>query len=910
MDPSSDNFFIAIQAWDWKSIFYSIIASIIFALAAKTIGAARLKAISKKFTRHRAIKKYKSTLKDECSSLIAIGRRNGFDIQDVYVELDLTKSDLNSSSVSEAGNNVSLYGIKKSYVIVGGPGAGKSTTVKKIILDKLNFEKTLPFLIRLREYNGYSSVEECLTEKLREAGIPEPKQFLKDELEKGTTCVLDGLDEVRPHLRDEICQHINAFYAKHFVDQQNSKLIVSCRKEAYRSIPLDIPEILEVRPLTDEQIIRFAERWPLGYPKGKSKDTFWRDLGSADKILQLARSPLLLIGGLMQYTESNQGIPEERFEYLKRVANWLVADWATAQGHPPDPNRPVYDRVLPKIAFQMQRDQISELKIERCISMLRDWLPAYGYNAEEAESIIESIATKTGILVREGGNNIVFAQFGLQEYFSSLETISTVSAVDISQLQPTSWWRETILLTVAQLRNPSELLDALFSTSPLLAVSAVSECPTPSIEMQQRAIEVCLSFIDATEKEVGGAAITLLRKLKGTQEASLIREFEKRLSCTPPNPKTLSLVGLSLATAGTPRATNLLAEYPEIWDICLKEVTYLSTSFENLLVEWIEKGDAQQSATAIDMIVTRLSVDRTKQLLKILPNLRAEQAEHLASSILITLFDDEEAHFSAVSVGAYKIISECAPYIKSDEHFKKTEDTYRSKNRYSYHYGFRILTERAIAISRSKESITPSQLLKIIYNAEKWSSFWRGAVIFSLTTLFTLTCLMHDLGYSFSDLIYTTIIAVFLIAISFSKTPPPWIESYHSSSFSFSSAVMFTSVFLLGILFLHLTGVKIDESFSRLDTIAYATPLLMIVSAHLSTSHRIHFTPTKSYFRHTALTWSGFIYSATILGLMSLESKYPSNSMIRPIAACLSIAYLTYLIAVSVSLVSDWRKLR
>lgn len=81
-------------------------------------------------------------------------------------------------------------------------------------------------------------------------------------------CVLDGLDEVRPQLREKVIGDVNTFYHKYFI-QQNS-LIVTCRKEAYRRIPLDIPVIMEVRPLTDEQIRRFADKWPPGFPEEKT----------------------------------------------------------------------------------------------------------------------------------------------------------------------------------------------------------------------------------------------------------------------------------------------------------------------------------------------------------------------------------------------------------------------------------------------------------------------------------------------------------------------------------------------------------------------------------------------------------------------------------------------------------------
>lgn len=905
MEWSVSTVLLAIEKWDWMSIFYSFFASIIFAILLKWGGV--LNILNRKFKLYRGIKKYRNKLKDECSSLIVIGRRSGFAIADVYVDLDISRSDLNQADSGARSRP------NRSYVLVGGPGAGKSTTVKNIVLRKLSLDGTLPFLVRLREYHGYQSIEECLVEKLKEAGVPDPEVFLRSELQKNVTCILDGLDEVRPHLRDEIYTHINQFYNKYFVSGDSfSNLIVSCRKEAYRNIPLDLPEIWEVRPLTDEQIKRFAEKWPLDYPKEKSKDTFWRDLGAANKILELARSPLLLIGGLMQYTESNQGIPEERFEYLRRVANWLVADWAAAQGHPPDPNRPVYDRILPKIAFHMQDNEVSELRISDCVALLENWLPTFGYNADDALSLIDSIATKTGILVREGGSNVVFAQFSLQEYFASLDVIGSVGALGVSKLNPVSWWRETILLTVAQQRDPNELLEALFLSSPLLAVSAVSECPTPSIAMQDRAIEVCLSAIDAVEKAAGGAAVTLLRKVKAGQEKLLLTELEKRLEHKCVNDDILSLVGLSLATAGTPQATAVLAKHPEVWDACLKEVGYLSTSFENLLVEWIERGNFEQSTRAIDMIASRLSVDRTNQLLELLPSLQRDQSEYLASSILNKVLDDESLLFGRGRAGGiYSVISGCAPYIRNDSLLDRDDATADTLTRYSYMHGFRTLAKRVLMVSKKDGGKSSSQLLELICNAERWSSGWTRTSAFVTACLSVLLYFSGNLGFTYAGFLQGVVMFIFLVVLSIPASAPPWLRQFNFRAAAAPPLFLNISVFLLGGLSLYAIGYRQAQGEFQVSSILYFIPALMIMSSYMmGDKHRMFLIQQSESRHHKVLSWSGVIYVLCIL-IFAIANKFiPDNNLLTLLLVSISGGYLVFLIFSSLRLFIDWRVLK
>jgi len=677
-----------VKAWDFMAILYSLLGSLIGILLLWWGGVFRRAA---KAYRHRlAVRKYRSTLAEDCGLLPVVGRRKGFQLKEVYVPLDIATSDLMSQVKGDDDDPVSTA---STYVLVGGPGAGKSTTVKQMLLKQLSHRRSIPIFVRLRDYVGFSGIEQYIVHSLQGAGFADPETLMQELLRSSRTlCVLDGLDEVRPTLRDMVISHVNSFYHKYFT--QSNRLVVTCRKEAYRRVPLDIPVILEVRPLTDEQIQRFAGKWPLGFPAAKNADTFWRDLTATPRILELARSPLLLVGGLMQYTESNLGIPEERFEYLGRVARWLTVEWATAQGHPPDQYRQVYDRLLSRLAFHLHMEHRSDIERTEAARLFGEWLPTFGRDDVAAEEVIEAIGTRTGILVSDDRHFLVFAQFGLQEYFASLEVVTQVGANDLAALEPKEWWREVILLAVAQQREPTPILTALFDTAPLMAAAAVAECPTPSTEIQNKAIDACLAGIDAGNKEAGAAAVPLLRKIQAETEARMCAQLEERLDKGEP---TASVVGIALATAGTATATNILAKHPEVWDQCLKDAGYLSASFENLLVDWIEKGTAKQSKKASELIASRLSADRLRQLLNLLPSLDPERAESLAALILDhsgRVFHAPDPFLMDVPLS---VATRCSGFIRDRDRYlsarieramsrmRATQDTRTSMHRYYYH---------------------------------------------------------------------------------------------------------------------------------------------------------------------------------------------------------------------------------
>lgn len=769
-----------LMSLDSKEIFYAIVGGTILALIVNWMNLYRL--VHQKYRLRKGLAKYHQYIERICSSLVVIGRRQGFSIKSVFEPLDLAPSDL----MQKQANSQPL----SSFVLVGGPGAGKSTVVKKRALDRLS-QREMTFFVSLREYTGFDSIEEYLIHLLETHRVPSPGQIVRSGL-IGTRayCILDGLDEVRPKNRDEVCRHINEFYARYFARNSYAQLIVTCRKEAYRDLPLDISDIWEVRPLTDEQIRRLASSWPLGYPTNKTSETFWRDLASTPKVLELARSPLLLVGGLMQYTESNLGIPEERFEYLARIARWLTIDWSNAQGLPPDPFRPVYERVLPIIAFHLHSSQRSDCTTDETIVLLKRSLPRYGFRAEDAEHVLEGIITKTGILVRDTPGTVVFAQFSLQEYFASQALLNALPYSEATNLTPIKWWREVILLSAAQELDPSRILEALLSSNPILGAAAVAECPTPSLELQEVAIDACLTGLDSLDLNSRPAAISLLRKVRNEQESRFCQELEARLSGTD---GVASFVGLVLATAGTAAATGVLAKHPGVWDKCLEEAGYLSTSFENLLVDWIMKGDMEQSKKAIELLSGRLSEDRREELINILPVLEINTASDLSSMLIKNLEEGNKNKFFTDPEDLWKL-SRCAPYIQTPETYLSSRNTEGRLHDLSP-------VPASLHLSHSKK-MSPNRLFNLLVRSLQWYSD-RNPIFFLISSALSALAIdqfhEHRLGF-------LAISTIFFLTGSLMPRRLPWSNSSVLSTIQSYPIGIMIAPFLAGAAWVLSTG--------------------------------------------------------------------------------------------------------
>jgi hypothetical protein len=878
-----------ISNWDWAAILYSFVGSALLAVIFNWAGFFRW--LKKKYLLRNGIRSYKKSLTEICSSLIVIGRRHGFSIKQVYIKLDLAPSDLMAQKQEGQASP------PQRFVLLGGPGAGKSTLVKKETLDRLTSQsRLLVFFIKLREYDPSKPIDEFIADQLMQHRIPDALSLVRNTLMNyRSLCVLDGLDEVRPNHRDIVCNNINQFFSKFYSSFSMGELIVTCRKEAYMNIPLNIQSIWEVRPLTDEQIKRYAKNWPLPYPSGKNLDTFWNDLASMPRILELARSPLLLTGGLVQYTESNLGLPEERVEYLSRIGKWLVSEWATAQGHPPDPFRAVYSRILPKIAFEMHKSQQPDCASKNIIGLLEQWLPSYGYEKNQAKDILDNVMTKTGILVHDSPATVVFSQFGLQEFYASIEAIDQLNPADLAKVTPKSWWREVILLAIAQQKEPSAYLEELFRSDPLLAATAVTECPTPSIIFQERSIVACLDGIDKNENASRSAAVSILRKVKGQQEEKFINELETRLSAS----QEVSLsVGLILATAGTTSSTIVLTHHPAIWDTCLKSAGYLSNNFENLLVEWIRIGDERQSRLATDLIAPRLSGDRFKQLLNLLPSLPSQKSEYLAIFLLKYIESTAEVKgYFEIDRDFIGTLSTCIPFIEDKEKYLKSRE---KKQRRSHPYT-EDLVPVSLFISKRKKLTAKNDIYRGLLFGIQWYRYK-----FHLLSLISAT--LAVLSFYLSPLVATATIFSSLIIVLYvlagPRPYPPWVGrrySFFSRDFFSIPLILIgvTIVLSLGGRFTAFLGEK-HLFYNILLSTSYS-----LLSLALLRDRFFYWFPLRDC-PNNFIEISKWIWSASIL--IALIMEYFKITYVASWVWTIALLFAVWLSSSSLYLFTFWRK--
>lgn len=235
-------------------------------------------------------------------------------------------------------------------VVIGDPGAGKSTLAQKICFELCNnYEKRVinnklltPVIIVLRDYSSmkkdksYSILQFIETEATSKYQLPKPPpentfEFL---LKKGQIiAIFDGLDELldtsnRRKITNDIESFCNIF--------PDSPVIITSRVVGYEQAPLDseIFETFLIAPFSDNQIELYVDKWfnnretaCRGDPD-KNRDAFLKESEVAP---DLRSNPLML--ALMCNLYRGAGfIPRNRPDLYKKCSEMLFERWDPSRG--------------------------------------------------------------------------------------------------------------------------------------------------------------------------------------------------------------------------------------------------------------------------------------------------------------------------------------------------------------------------------------------------------------------------------------------------------------------------------------------------------------------------------------------------------------------------------------------------
>ncbi|PSB35594.1 NACHT domain-containing protein [Stenomitos frigidus] len=456
---------------------------------------------------------------------------------------------------------------KQYLMVLGGPGAGKSTFLRKMGLEALKGKvggyehECIPVLIELKNFTASEiDIERAIAQEFRICGFPSPDEITTKLLEQGKLLILlDGLDEVPTKNTDEaICQIQN------FVDQHDkNRFIASCRVAAYRHNFRRFNDVA-MAEFDQAQMQQFIHNW-FGSTADQTAGTAqrcWELLQKPEHAAakELGQTPLLLTLLCLVYDRS-QNFPNNRSGLYCKALRVLLEEWAAEK-------RIMREQIYQGLNTELEEILLSELAYygfeadrlffsqREIVSQIKTFLTS-NLNAPkhlDGEAILHAIAIQQGILVERAEDVFSFSHLTLQEYLAAqfIDDHNQIAALVARHLTDDRW-QEVFLLVSGLMRHGADEL--------LLRMErkARKYINTPRLEALLQWADQMTADTDGAIKPAAKRAAALFLALVRDRAQDLVRILHADLARVLDLVQTLDLVRspASVSAIDLSRAVNL-----------------------------------------------------------------------------------------------------------------------------------------------------------------------------------------------------------------------------------------------------------------------------------------------------------------------------------------------------------------
>lgn len=481
------------------AIFGPILAAAVLLIITKA-----WKYIKKEYERSKnASHDYASSYKNRHGKLTAtcVGLIDSMSLDDIFVDVKFleqkreskngtlediengfrAKSNMIFSSSSDERQDAMRVAYDEKYLIVlGGPGVGKSTFLRKVGLEALkgkngNFEQEwIPVFFEMKNFTSDQiDIESLIIEELKNCRFPYPEEMAKTALKSGNLLILfDGLDEVPKENVGKVIHKIRNFVNLY----SQNRFIASSRTAAYKDGFRNFTKV-EIAEFDDSQIKRYINNYFETLSNlylrriadsTTTADKCWKMLNLHENraIKELMRNPLLLTLLCVVYVEFKE-FPRNRAELYEKALNIFLQEWQNEKFEGQD--SPVsgcldileIERLLYEIAaknFEQNRFLFSEKEL---IDQIKGFCErnSISISTRDVRKTLNSIVVEQGFFVEQANGVYSFLHLTFQEYLTANYFVETQTIQNlVSKYVHDDQWREVFLLTAGKMSKADNLL--------------------------------------------------------------------------------------------------------------------------------------------------------------------------------------------------------------------------------------------------------------------------------------------------------------------------------------------------------------------------------------------------------------------------------------------------------------------
>ncbi|MBD2113976.1 MULTISPECIES: NACHT domain-containing protein [Cyanophyceae] len=438
----------------------------------------------------QALQKYVESYRYRQCQLKVLGMRQPVDLEEVYTSVRLLNTQdikelesiealekayreqgrrASSDSEKKAKPGIELAREKQYLMVLGSPGAGKSTFLRKIGLEALKGNKgdlrhrCIPVFIELKRLTESTiDIKKLIVQEFQTCSFPKAEEFTNRALKQGRLLILfDGLDEVPT---DNLNNAIRTI--QDFVDQYKAnRFIASCRTAAYRTSFRQFTDVAMAN-FDNAQMEQFITNW-FSNPEDKRTNkaqTCWEVLEQPENqaAKELAQTPLLLTFLCLVYGRA-QRFPENRAQLYGKALRILLEEWAAEKAIM---QRDIYDGLSTELEEVMLAEIACKAFIKdqfffsrrELVAGIKTFL-ASNLNAPQhldGEAVLNAIAIQQGVFIERADDAYTFSHLTLQEYLVAQYIVDHQRTLElVTKHMFDNRWREVFLLVPGLMRGGS-----------------------------------------------------------------------------------------------------------------------------------------------------------------------------------------------------------------------------------------------------------------------------------------------------------------------------------------------------------------------------------------------------------------------------------------------------------------------
>lgn len=480
-------------------------------------------------------------------------------IEEVFISLRVSPHDQSGDRALRESTEIPFEEAAKQLkrmIILGNPGAGKTTVLSYVVMQFVNKtmrsklgikEQLLPIFVPLRRVKKrnadlLTNVQTPDNQILSDSILPLiPKGYLEKKLRQGKCIVLlDGLDEVSDQdMHRSVSEQINAFVEAY----PKNRFILTCRSAGWQG-QVNQFTILEVKDFNQSEIHTFAAGWhravitqgiensiacevytkaerqarlaaESGFIEAQANEHSRTILGAIEangRLLAIAKNPMLLsLMCLLNYLGTE--IPRNRSVLYEKCVEILVESRNTAQHIVSLPTLTSAQRhtILRSIALHLQANGKREITKSGICDIIARKLDQLQLDLAP-ERVLRDLMVRTGVIVEKSLEVYGFAHLTFQEYLVAKHF--QTNPMDLPRLFDSLGnpdWRETVLLYAGLIEDATPLITEIYAEQTierrLLAACALGEVVHCDVELARRIVDdVTRRLVELSEKPAAASA--------------------------------------------------------------------------------------------------------------------------------------------------------------------------------------------------------------------------------------------------------------------------------------------------------------------------------------------------------------------------------------------------------------------